>query len=144
MKKIPLTKGQFAIVDDEDYEWLNERSWCYSHGYALRGTNSGKRIYMHREINNTPEGLETDHINRDKLDNRRSNLRTANRSMNSANHSAHRHNITGIKGVVLDKRTRLYRAQIGVDGKRIHLGYFKDVEQAKQARGKAEKIYHAV
>jgi hypothetical protein len=141
MKKIKLTKGFYATVDDEDFEWLSQWSWCFTNGYALRATNRGERFYMHRVINKTPKGLETDHINRDRLDNRRSNLRTVTRIQNSRNHGAHKHNSTGIRGVVWRKNERMYCAQIGVNKKKISLGYFHDINLAIEARRKAEIYY---
>src|ERR1035437_132783 len=83
-RTIPLTgykgKGKFAIVDNEDYEFLNQFNWYMTdNGYAVYRhlANGTKRtVRMHRLINKTPKGLVTDHINQDKLDNRKSNLRT--------------------------------------------------------------------
>lgn len=144
MKKIKLTQGKITVVDDEDFEWLSQYRWCYSHGYALRATNAGARIYMHREVNKTPEGSETDHINRNKLDNRKVNLRSVTRSQNTVNHTAHKHNITGIKGVVWDRKLRKYRAQIGVDKKRVSLGYFDDIAEALKVRKEAEHTYYEI
>ena len=82
-KRIPLTQGRFAIVDDTDFEWLNQWKWharkCRGKVYAARrrrkeeGTGS-EIMLMHREILGTPPGMDSDHINRDTLDNRRSNL----------------------------------------------------------------------
>jgi len=85
MQKIELTKGQFTLVDDEDFNYLNQWKWHIStKGYALRciwigsghKNRKGINIYMHGEVNKTPKGYQTDHINRNKLDNRKSNLRT--------------------------------------------------------------------
>ena len=71
MKKIPLTQKQFALVDDENFKWLNQWKWYFSNGYAMRGfRKNGKiiRLLMHREILKTPKGKDTDHINSNKLD----------------------------------------------------------------------------
>jgi hypothetical protein len=101
MKKIHLSingkhKGKyFAIVDDRDFEWLNQYKWVYSesssykHNKWHRYQGYAKRTYdlmrMHRLIINAPKGMEVDHINRDTLDNRRSNLRLATRLQNRLN-----------------------------------------------------------
>lgn len=86
---IPLTKGAVAIVDEEDYELVSQYKWhLNSMGYAVwRGKVDGKKktIRMHRLINNTPDGKYTDHINRNRLDNRRSNLRTVTQKENMQN-----------------------------------------------------------
>jgi hypothetical protein len=126
MKRIPLTQGKFALVDDADFEWLNQWKWRVNHGYARRALyENGKRagdISMHRLINNTPAGLDTDHINRDKLDNRRDNLRSATRSQNNFNTPPPKNNKSGTKGVWYSKRWGLWYAQIKVKGKRYNLG----------------------
>lgn len=86
---IPLTKGAVAIVDEEDYELVSKYKWhLNSMGYAVwRGMVDGKKktIRMHRLINNTPDGKYTDHINRNRLDNRRCNLRTVTQKENMQN-----------------------------------------------------------
>lgn len=96
MKTIPLTQGKVAIVDDEDYERLIAMgSWCYDgHGYAVKQRYflDGKfgHLQMHRIVNNTPEGMMTDHINGNRLDNRRSNLRSVDGVGNALNKRGHR------------------------------------------------------
>ena len=76
MKEIKLTKGKVAIVDNDDFEFLNIQKWYLSsHGYAVTGKSPHQ--YMHRIINKTPKNLLTDHINRNTLDNRKINLRNA-------------------------------------------------------------------
>jgi len=71
MKRIKLTQEKVALVDDADFEFLNQWKWFYHQtGYA-----KSCHRYMHRLINKTPKGFHTDHINRNKLDNRKSNLR---------------------------------------------------------------------
>jgi hypothetical protein len=61
-KRIKLTQGKYALVDDCDYEQLNQYKWHYSQGYAAR-RQFGKVVLMHRQIMQTPEGMDTDHIN---------------------------------------------------------------------------------
>src|ERR1039458_7612826 len=109
MKQLSLTQGKFALVDDEDFEYLNQFKWCYDgKGYAVRrkpgpGSRNYGFIWMHRVVNNTLEGMDTDHINRDKLDNRRSNLRTASRTLNNHNRLPAINNVSGIRGVSFNK-----------------------------------------
>lgn len=93
MKVIPLTQGKFAIVDNEDYYFLMQWKWTFDGSYAIRrqhlrtvkGKSVGKKIYMHRLLMETPAGLDTDHINRDRLDNRRRNLRVVSHAVNLQN-----------------------------------------------------------
>ena len=85
-KLIPLTRGYAAIVDPEEYDSIAGMGHWYlhSHGYACRSTN-GKILFMHRIINQTPDTMHTDHRNRVRLDNRRSNLRTVTQALNNSN-----------------------------------------------------------
>lgn len=90
MAKIPLGGkrgiGKYTIVDDEDVIRVASIKWHLSDtGYAVNRSN-GKTTRMHRVINNTPNGLYTDHKNHDRLDNRKSNLRTVTQAENMSNH----------------------------------------------------------
>src|SRR4030066_2184242 len=113
MKEIKLTRGKVAIVDDEDYEWINQWKWhCNGQGYAERHCDiPGKRtmIKMHRLILNTPNGMETDHINHNRLDNRKSNLRVRTRSQNAINTPIRSSNTSGKKGVDWKKNVGKWR-----------------------------------
>ncbi len=141
MPQIPLTKGQFALVDDCDYEALLALGkWCFSNsGYAVHYCidDSGKRTttYMHRAIMQRvlgqpiPGGLQVDHISgatlgaAARLDNHRANLRLATRSQNQA-HKGRQSNTTCYKGVNLN--AGLWEARIRFQGKRIFLGKHED------------------
>jgi len=106
-RQIPLGNGQFTIVDEWDYEYLNRWKWHVNkNGYVQRTVkrwNSEKNpitVLMHRSINGTPRGLDTDHINGNKLDNRRSNLRSVTKKENSWNrHGLRKDNKSGFNGV---------------------------------------------
>jgi len=153
MKKIPLTQGKFALVDDEDFEWLNQWKWYYSKvgkdgigGYAMRKfrvNGKQKTIRMHRLINNTPDGMDTDHDNGNKLDNRRKNLRDATTSQNQINRKKGRGNYSSrFKGVFWHKVTKKWHAQITLNGKRIHLGLFVSELAAAAAYDEAAIKFH--
>lgn len=128
MKIISLTRGKFAIVDDEDYEWLNQWKWyCDGDGYAVRNPGPRRnrtRIYMHRLINKTPDELQTDHINRDRLDNRKANLRNATRQQNNRNKVSAPGSSSRFKGVCWSKYAKKWISRTRVDGQQICLGYF--------------------
>ena len=144
MKKIKLTKGKFALVDDSDFEWINQWHWYLSDkGYAIREFK-GKPINMHRLINNTPKGLETDHINRNRIDNRRENLRTVTKSQNATFlRSIGKNNTSGRIGVYWRKERKKWRVQISINKKYIYLGHFNDIKEAMTVRKNAERIYYA-
>ena len=143
MKKIPLTKGKFAIVDDEDFESINKYKWYVSsHGYAMTTTVPCK--YMHRLINKTPVGSLTDHINRNTLDNRKENLRTADMRLNSINRGLQSNNTSGHRGISWAKNIKKWETYIWNNGLRIRLGYYKIIKDAILARQEAEKKYYAI
>ena len=146
MKEIQLTQGKVVLVDDEDFDWLSKSNWHYSKGYAVRTSTkeSGKQrtILMHREIIKTPDGMETDHINGNGIDNRRENLRICTGSENRRNKKRNRKNISGYKGVCFYKRDKNWRVQIDVRKQHIFLGYFDTAEEAARVYDDAAKKYH--
>ena len=128
MKKIKLTQGKFALVDDKDFEWLNQWKWYFNSGYAVRGCS--KRILMHRVINNTPDDLITDHINQNKLDNRKCNLRTGTKSLNNFNTKVRKDNSSGVKGIFWSKKHNNWRPVISKEGKKYCFGLYEKLEDA--------------
>ena len=114
MKLIPITRGLFAMVDDEDYDKLMLSKWQAvpsKYGgviYCMRGDSIRKRtVAMHQQLMNTPKGMHTDHINGNGLDNRRSNLRVVSPRENLRNHHG---NVWKMKfpGYYWRRRERLY------------------------------------
>jgi len=145
MTKVPviaLSQGAFTLVDREDFGFLNQFHWYYdaTTGYARR-SRGNKKVYMHREINKTPQNLHTDHINRVKLDNRKSNLRTVTRKQNQRNTKLFKTNTSGYKGVSWAKNMRKWEAYIWKDNKKINLGHFEDIRDAVLSRRRGESLY---
>lgn len=149
MKKIALTQNQFALVDDEDYEFLNQWKWhAHKPGktfYALRSIQqNGKRttIRMHRVIAERMgiKGM-ADHKNRNGLDNQRNNLRSATHKQNCENKSLSKRNTSGHMGVTWDKYDLKWSADIGHNGQVFHLGLFDKIEDAVKKRKEAENKY---
>jgi hypothetical protein len=153
MKKIKLTQDQWALVDDEDYDRLNEHRWCAQKHvtkkfYATRSSptdSNGKRnkIHMHRVITNAPKGKQVDHINGNPLDNRKENLRVCTNSENQMNRGKQGNNKSGYKGIrhMKDKRminelSKPWQAKIQLNRKKIHLGMYKTKEEAARAYDK--------
>jgi hypothetical protein len=147
MIEIPLSSrkypGLVAQISDGDAEMVAGYTWhpkkhdktFYAVAYAS-GTG-GKSVFMHRLVMSTPEGVETDHIDRDGLNNQRSNLRLATRSQNGANRGRRINNTTGYIGV--HRSGRKYRARIKIDGMQLHLGYFDDPADAARAYDNAAR-----
>lgn len=131
MKTIPLSKGKVAVVDDRDFERLSKGTWyLHSNGYA-QGRLEGVRVYMHRAVLNLKDE-ECDHINRDKLDNRRANLRLCTRRENQCN-LPEKPNKLGFSGVTFRKQNQKYVARLRVNGRKVHLGTFDTPEEASAA-----------
>jgi hypothetical protein len=139
MNKLKLTKGKFALVDDEDFDYYNQFKWYFSgNGYAARRIfPENKVFYLHQFISNTPKGMDTDHINGDTLDNRKSNLRIVTHRQNMLNSKIPKNNTSGYKGVTFKKSNNKWQAQtevrFGKTRKHIFIGYFDSKEKANEA-----------
>lgn len=146
MKYIKLPSGHRTKVDDEDYIELKQHKWHLSNGYPSRHKNDGSdsKLYLHRIVSNTPEDMHTDHINGDKLDNRKVNLRIVTASQNHMNRRKDgRKGLTSkLKGAQLHKASGLWRSRIKVGDKHISLGYFKTEMAAHTAYIEAAKKYY--
>lgn len=134
MKYINLTQGLKAIIDDEDYASLSQWNWhVNSYGYAV-GYLKKQKIKLHRLIMGDPVGIEIDHINGNKLDNRKGNLRLATRQQNAWNTCKNLRGGSSIyKGVTLHKANNRWRARITFNGKIKPLGLFKKEHHAAMA-----------
>ncbi len=136
MKRISLTKNQYAIVDNDDYEWLSKFNWCFTAGrssYAVRqiGTNKkSKHLSMHRAITKAPEGSYVDHINGNTLDNRKCNLRLCTNRENLINSKLRSDNTSGYRGVHWSKQKSKWQATIHNKGHLYHLGFYDDKRKA--------------
>ncbi len=143
MGQIPLLcRGRVvatAVVDGEDEEKLLAHRWSMNNnGYALRVPWVGdcpRAILMHRQILGLShgDGQQVDHINRDKLDNRRANLRIVNYSEQAQNRSSYRGSTSRFRGVYWAKDKQRWRVRPGLNGIYVHVGYFKSELEAAEA-----------
>lgn len=151
MKEIQLTKGYAAIVDDDDYEKVNQYKWYaqtkryvqYARRVAYK--NGGQfTVSMHRFVMDCPDDMQVDHINHNGLDNRKENLRICTNQENSRNMIKRKPTTLGlIKGVVISKciKSKPYKAHIRYNGKTKDIGYFANVEDAAKAYDKKALEY---
>jgi len=147
MKKIKLTQGKVALVDDEDYEYLNQWKWYlvkpryiyYAIRIGKRINGKNKHIYMHRVIMNTPSWLQVDHIDHNGLNNQKSNLRNCNNSQNNANKTLRNNN--KYRGICWVESRKRWIASMTFNNKKINLGRFKDPIIAAEKYDEAAKKY---
>lgn len=125
MKRIPLSNGQFAKINDRDFKHISKFKWYVDKkGYAYRiVTTNGKKkkIKMHQEILGKKDGMVIDHVNLYKLDNRRDNLRFCNSGQNNQN-AKPRGGSSNYLGVYLQNNS--WRADARKDGMTVHLGSY--------------------
>jgi hypothetical protein len=152
MRQINLTRGFMALVDDEDFDRVSQHKWsCMNHG-AAQARIGKERVQMHRFILKAQAGELVDHINHNRLDNRRCNLRIVTAAQNSWNKAPK----TGLayKGVrdvpskstgryqKCSPRMKRFRAAICYQGQQIQLGAFPTAELAAQAYdAKAKELF---
>jgi hypothetical protein len=141
VKRIPLGDGLYACVDAADYERLSRWTWYTVNGYAAR-TEKKKLLYMHREIMQAPPGMIVDHINHNKLDNTRPNLRPCTGAENQRNQRKKRGSFSRYKGVGFSKDRGKWYGQIKMLGTDIWLGYFSsEIEAARAYDRKAVELF---
>lgn len=135
MKEIHATRGLVVMVDDDDYEKLIAYKWSFNNGYA----NSSRVGMMHRVIMGNPNG-QVDHINGNRADNRRCNLRLATQKENSQNKTKF-WGKSKYKGVLWDNKSECWQSRIFSQGKSIFLGNFRNEQNAAQAYNEAALKY---
>lgn len=151
MKQIPLSQGLFALVDDEDFEYLNQFKWHARKSrdtfYASRNLkiskNNRKTIQMHRVILGTTDTkIQGDHIDGNGLNNQKSNLREATHEQNRRNTKSYKNGVSKYKGVSYRKDSKKWRSIINFNKKVIRLGYFSsEIEAAKAYDVKAKELF---
>ncbi len=144
MKRIPLTQGKFALVDNGDYGYLKRWKWCavkdprtntYYAMTKVRYFAGDKQhiIMMHRLLLEAKDGDWCDHKNTNGLDNTRGNIRICTPAQNAQNRRISSQNTSGYKGVCWNKARRKWQSKIGVAGKQETVGYFSCLIKAAKA-----------
>lgn len=130
------TPTSVAVIDSDIARFAQYHTWHQTiHGYVGMGSK-GECVYLHRYVMGTHPTLNyIDHINGDKLDNRRENLRFVTQQLNMRNRP-------GILGYsYMPEKPNPWRAYLSISGKQKHLGYYKTKEEAIEARKRGEKLY---
>jgi hypothetical protein len=142
--RVPLTLGKFALIDDADAPLLAGHRWTahINRGvWYARSRLGGPTVLLHRLVLNAPSGVIVDHRNGDGLDNRRSNLRLATNAQNCRNLARRSNNTSGVPGVARNANGR-WQAYLTINRRRVYLGAFVNIEDAKLARQAGERLYY--
>lgn len=144
-KEIKLSNGGVTIVDEKNFDWLNQWTWREEAGYVIRGETQAngrkKKIRMHRQIMGFPENMAIDHINRVRHDNREENLRICTSAENSMNIVKNRNlkTVSNYKGVQF--RNKTWRARLNAHTKSYNIGSFDSELAAANAYNYYSKKY---
>jgi len=148
MKIIKAWHGQEILVDDEDFEFLNQFIWKVMLKVKtykdVQSTHFGKIVRMSRLVMKvTDSKIFIDHINGNTFDNRKENLRLATPKQNSRNIGKKKGNYTSkYKGINWNKKHKKWAVRISTDNGRIHLGYFENEKEAAQVWNEAAQLHH--
>lgn len=138
--EIHTKKGEAILIDKDDFARVKTHCWFVdSKGYVC-----GPRIRLHRFLMQPPKGMQVDHINRNKLDNRKCNLRIVTNQQNHFNRPINKNNKSGCTGVSYNKVCKKWCCQISRDGKCQYSGLFDTKEEAVAKRKSLEAIYFIV
>ena len=139
---ITSNTNEYFLFDLEDFDKIKNYCWLKgNNGYVLSRDKNSKIIYLHRVVMNASQNEVVDHQKHDLMDNRKQFLRIGTQSNNNMNHNMRSDNTSGITGVWFNKRNNNWCSEIMVNKKKIHLGSFKTLEEATQARRHAEEKY---
>lgn len=153
---VQLTRGYEAVIDASDVGLADKYNWhskierrpdgsilaVYATSKVGIGGRKQRTIRLHSIILTTPDGLRTDHIDGDGLNNRRENLRVATIAQNTHNQRRNIANTSGVKGVTWHKKCGKWMARIKAQGIRHHLGFFDSLEDAAAAYSSASATFH--
>lgn len=134
-------KNEKYIFDRDDFELINNGCWYVNANGYLTSKRNNKAVLFHRIVTNCPDNMKVDHINHNKLDNRKSNLRICTDLENSKNKGLRKDNKSGVTGVRWDKQKNKWTASIRYNNNKIYLGGYDDFAEAVKIRKEAEEKY---
>lgn len=136
-------KGEEIYFDKEDYDLIKDYTWGITpYNYARAyDSKTKKMIQMHRLIMNPPDNKIVDHINHNKRDNTKKNLRICTYKENNWNRNLRSNNTSGTTGIFWSKQAKKWRVALVCNKEYHHIGYFKTKTEAKKARKEAEEKY---
>ena len=133
VQQIKTSKDEEIIIDEDEFNNLKQYTWYISNGYVL-GKINNKQIRLHRYIMKCDNIIKVvDHINKNPLDNRKSNLRICTRQQNNCNSTKRKNATSKYHGVYFNKRSKSWNTSCSIDGKFKHIGYFKNEIDAAKA-----------
>ena len=144
-KRSDAKRHKLVMVDNTDFKYLNQFHWHVDKDDSVSswlGSKNNKRTLIGRFIMNTPDNLEIDHIDGNRLNNQRSNLRLATSSQNKMNRGPRKDNKSGYKGVSWHKQRDKWTSRIMANGKYLSLGLFDNIFEAVRAYNLAAKKHH--
>lgn len=144
---IPLTRGRVTVIDHEDYKKIKRYKWHYKDtGYAVSYSKGSaaerKQVRMHRLITKCPTRKEVDHIDGNKLNNCKENLRVCTRSQNMMNKGKPKKGSSRFKGVSWHEKSGKWRARIKMNGLEMYLGIFESENEAFRVYREACLFHH--
>jgi hypothetical protein len=145
MKEIKLTQGQFALVDDSDYEYLNQYKWCankYDTTYYAVRVVGKQTIYLHRVIMNTPDNLVVNHWDYNGLNCQKHNMINCTQKENAQYMRIKKTGTSKYIGVSWFKRDKKWTARIRINNKSKNLGYFNSEIEAANQRDKMALMHY--
>ena len=138
-------KNGMVLVDDEDYDWLNKYSWYINDGYIVTNikiNNEQNKKYIHRLIIGEQNKFDIDHIDHNKFNNCKNNLRIVNKSQNAMNKKSQKNSSSIFKGVSWNKALKKWKSDIKLNGKSYYLGYFAfEIDAAMAYNNKAKELF---
>ena len=138
-----LPTGESFIIDSEDYCLVSKYRWVSNRsGYFLASTGErNSHVFLHRMVIEPPDDMFVDHIDGNKSNCRKSNLRICSQTDNNRNVGVKSNNRCGYKGVYWASDRGKWRTEITVDRKHIHIGSFETAEEAARAYDKCALFY---